>query len=203
MIAHKKVLVLNRSWKPVAVLTLEKALIKLFSEYKDGEPKDIIVDCSNDFQTLNWNDWSKTKPKDGEEIIRSVNATFRIPSVIQLTRYDKIPNRKVYYCRKTLYKRDQYQCQYCGKRPGTEELSIDHVIPRSRGGLTTWENCALACIKCNTKKANRTPLQANMTLLRIPKKPKFNALKCDYIVKDWESFLGAAYWLVELENDES
>lgn len=203
MIQNKKVLVLNKSWRPVTILTLEKALIKLFSEYKDGEPKAIIVDCSNGFQTLTWNDWSKIKPLEDEEHLRSVNASFRIPSVIQLTRYDKVPIKKVHYCRKTIYKRDFYKCQYCGGQPGTEELSIDHVIPRSHGGLTTWDNCVLACVKCNTKKANRTPEQANMKLLRIPKKPKMNMFRCDIKVKDWETFLGASYWLVELENDEN
>ena len=179
MIQNRKVLVLNKSWRPITILTLEKALIKLFSEHKDGEPKAIIVDCANGFQTLTWEDWSKVRPQEDEEKLRSVNASFRIPSVIQLTRYDKVPTKKVHYCRKTIYKRDEYKCQYCGQKPSTEELSIDHVIPRSHGGLTTWENCVLACVKCNTKKANRNPLQANMKLLKIPKKPKMNALSCD------------------------
>ena len=86
MIQNKKVLVINKSWRPVTILTLEKALIKLFSEYKDGEPKAIIVDCANGFQTLTWEDWSKIKPLEDEEKLRSVNATFKIPSVIQLTK---------------------------------------------------------------------------------------------------------------------
>lgn len=202
MLQHKKVLVLNKSWRPVTILTLEKALNKLFSEYKNGEPKAIIIDCANGFQTVTWEDWSKIKPSEDEEKLRSVNAVFRIPSVIQLTRYDKVPAKKIHYCRKIIYKRDFYTCQYCGKQPGTEELSIDHVVPRSQGGLTTWDNCVLACVKCNTKKANRTPQQANMKLLRQPKRPKFNSLKCDIKVSDWETFLGASYWLVELENDE-
>ena len=201
MIQNRKVLVLNKSWRPITILTLEKALIKLFSEHKDGEPKAIIVDCANGFQTLTWEDWSKVRPQEDEEKLRSVNASFRIPSVIQLTRYDKVPTKKVHYCRKTIYKRDEYKCQYCGQKPSTEELSIDHVIPRSHGGLTTWENCVLACVKCNTKKANRNPLQANMKLLKIPKKTKMNALRCDYKIKDWESFLGVAYWIIELDND--
>lgn len=201
MFAHRKVLVLNRSWKPVTVLTLDKALAKLFSSHHDGEPKAIIVDCANGFQTVSWSDWSKMRPSEGEDVMRSVSATFRIPSVIQLTKYDKIPSYKVHYCRKTIYKRDGHQCQYCGKKPGTEELSIDHILPRSLGGLTTWENCVLACVKCNTHKANRTPTQAGMRLLRQPRKPKFNVLRCDYKVKDWESFLGASYWLIELDNE--
>lgn len=202
MLAHKKVLVLNRSWQPVGILNLEKALAKLFSEHRDGEPKATIVDCANDFKILTWKDWSLLKPAEGEESMSSVSATFRIPSVIKLTRYDKIPNHRVHYCRKTIYKRDNFTCQYCGSRPGSSELSIDHVMPRSRGGLTTWDNCVLACVSCNTRKADRTPAQAGMKLLRQPRKPRCSPVRCDYIVKDWETWLGVSYWLVELENDE-
>lgn len=202
MLSHKRVLVLNRSWQPVGVLRLEKALAKLLSEHKDGEPKATIVDCANDFRTMTWKDWSLLKPSEGEESMRSVNATFRIPSVIKLTRYDKIPNHRVHYCRKTIYKRDNFTCQYCGEKPGSSELSIDHVIPRSRGGLTTWDNCVLACVSCNTRKADRTPAQAGMKLLRQPRKPRSAPIRCDYAVKDWETWLGVSYWLVELDNDE-
>lgn len=202
MLSSKKVLVLNRSWQPVGVLRLEKAMAKLFSEHKDGEPKATIVDCANDFRTMTWKDWSLLRPSDGEESMRSVSRAYRIPSVIKLTRYDKIPNYRAHYCRRTIYKRDNSTCQYCGCRPGSEELSIDHVVPRSKGGLTTFDNCVLACVDCNTRKADRTPEQAGMKLLRQPKRPRYTPVRCDYPVKDWETWLGASYWLVELDNDE-
>jgi len=200
-LAQKKVLVLNKSWRPVGIVSLERALNKVFSEYHTGEPKARIIDCSNDFATMTWADWSALKPKDGEESMSSVNAIFRIPTVIQLTKYDKLPHQKIHYCRRTVYKRDNYTCQYCGCKPGSEELTIDHVLPRSHGGLTTWENCVLACVSCNSKKADRTPERAGMKLLNKPQKPKYNLFKGDYRVKDWEAFLGASYWTVELEND--
>jgi 5-methylcytosine-specific restriction endonuclease McrA len=201
-LAQKKVLVLNKSWRPVGIVSLERALNKVFSEYHNGEPKARIIDCANDFATMTWADWSAMKPKEGEEGMLSVNAIFRVPTVIQLTKYDKLPHQKIHYCRRTVYKRDNYTCQYCGCKPGSEELTIDHVLPRSQGGLTTWGNCVLACVGCNSKKADRTPERAGMKLLKKPQKPKYNLFKGDYRVKDWEAFLGAAYWLTELENDE-
>lgn len=203
MLAQKKVLVLNKSWRPVGIISLEKALVKLFSEYRDGEPKATIIDCANDFQNMTWDDWSRMKPKEGEDGLKSVNAIFRVPEVIRLSRYDKLPEQKVHFSRRTIYKRDSYTCQYCGCQPGSEELTIDHILPRSQGGLTTWENCVLACVDCNARKANRTPEKAGMKLRTQPKKPKYNLFKGDYRVKSWEAFLGAAYWLTELQNDES
>lgn len=201
-LAQRKVLVLNKSWRAVGIISLEKAMGKLFSEYKNGEPKARIIDATQDFATFTWADWSRLKPKQGEDGIKAVNAIFRIPEVIQLTRYDKLPVQKIHFSRRTIYKRDGQTCQYCGKQPGTEELTIDHVVPRAQGGLTTWENCVLSCVDCNARKANRTPEQAGMKLMRQPKKPKFNLFKSDVRVKSWEAFLGAAYWLTELEHDE-
>ena len=132
--------------------------------------------------------------------VHSQKLTLKVPALAVTTDYHAF-KRGVRFSRSNLYLRDLFQCQYCGEQPGTEELSIDHVTPRSHGGLTTWENCVLACVKCNTKKANRTPEQANMKLLKVPRKPRINILRCDFKVKDWETFLGASYWLVELEND--
>ena len=106
MIDKKKVLVLNKSWIPVSVLSLDKALIKLFSEYGDGVPKAVIVDCANDFNTIPWSEWSKITPSDGEERLRSVSAAFRIPLVIQLTKYDKTTVYKSKYCSSWLYPRE-------------------------------------------------------------------------------------------------
>ena len=96
-----------------------------------------------------------------------------------------------------------HNCQYCGAQPGTEELSLDHIVPRSQGGLTSWTNVTLACLVCNSRKANRTPAQAGMKLLSVPKKPKFNLLRGDKvnIRQSWSSFISEQYWQTELEND--
>lgn len=200
-VAHRKVLVLNKSWQPVGVVTVEKALQKVFSTYIDGTPKAKIVDAVNDFATFTWEDWSKLIPKDDELKLRTVNAVFRVPEVIQYARYDKVPSHKAHYNRRTIYRRDNFRCQYCGKRKTTSELSLDHVIPRCQGGLTNWENIVVACTDCNSRKAGRTPKEAGMKLLRPPFKPKHNFLVEDIRVDSWTAFLGEAYWNVMLEND--
>lgn len=228
-LASSKVLVVNKGWNAINIVTLEKAMKKLTGTYRNGEPKAVIIDCLHHFREMTWADWAETMPdpnycpechkimdrdqiedgkckvcnhKVGEKGMKSVNAIFRIPRVIKLTRYEKIRPHKVKYNRRTIYRRDNNTCQYCGCRPGTKELSIDHVKPRAQGGKTTWENVVVACTSCNSKKADRTPEQAGMKLLRQPRKPEHAFWPGDIRVKDWETWLGAAYWLTELENDE-
>lgn len=201
MLAYRKVLVLNKSWSPIGIIPLEKALSKVFACYKDGTPKAKIIDPINDFASLTWDDWSKLRPKNDEPLIQAVNANYRIPEVIQFIRYDKVPMQKVYYNRTNIYARDGNTCQYCKKKKPQKELSLDHVVPKCQGGLTTWENIVVCCLKCNSRKAGRTPEQANMKLMREPKKPLFNYFDNQTFVKSWEQFLGKAYYLVELEND--
>lgn len=199
-LANKRVLVLNKSWTAIGVISLEKALKKVSSTYKDGTPKAKIIDCT-DFQSFTWEDWTQLKVKENEVGMKSVNAVLRIPEVIQYTKYDKLPVKKVHYNRKTLFQRDNYTCQYCGKKKPNDELSLDHVVPKCQGGLTTWENIVVACMSCNTKKAGRTPKEANMKLLSIPKKPKDNFIFGEIKVDSWAKLLGEAYWNTELQND--
>lgn len=201
MIANRKVLVLNKSWQPVSVVTLEKALSKLLATYSDGTPKAKIIDAVHDFANYTWEDWSKLKPSENELKIRTVTAVFRVPEIIQYTKYNRPPMHRVSYNRRTIYRRDNYTCQYCGKSKNTNEISLDHVIPRCQGGLTCWENIVVACTDCNSRKAGRTPEQARMKLLKKPIRPKYNFLIEDIRVDSWQTFIGEAYWNCELEND--
>jgi 5-methylcytosine-specific restriction endonuclease McrA len=202
ILQQRKCLVLNKNWRAIATIPLEDAICKVFSSYDDGTPKARIIEPES-YQTFTWEDWSKLKPAADEESIASASFVFRIPEIILLSRYEKMPKPKVHFSRRTLYKRDRNQCQYCGCRPGSEELTIEHVIPRCQGGTTTWENCVLACVPCNRKKAHMTPEQANMKLMKEPKKPEMYMLRFDDYkpVKSWQSFLGTAYWNVDLENE--
>ncbi len=111
-----------------------------------------IVDPVN-YQLYDWSDWSRIVPDRDEPFIQSVRQRIRIPEVIALTKFDAMPTQKVTFSRRNVFKRDKMCCQYCGKQPGNEELTIDHVVPRAQGGLSTWTNCVLACIDCNSKKA--------------------------------------------------
>jgi 5-methylcytosine-specific restriction endonuclease McrA len=199
---QRKVLVLNKSWSPVNIVPLKEAIGMLFPE--NGEtPRARIIDAANDFMTFTWDDWSKIRPNEGEDVIRGIGRDFRIPEVILLTVYDKTAKRKVRFSRRAIYKRDNYQCMYCGGMPGTEELTIDHVLPRCLGGQTTWLNCVVACVKCNSRKDAKTIKQAGMKLLKEPTKPKFDlfAVERKVVPKSWTNFLSESYWSVELQND--
>ena len=197
-IQNAKVLVINKSWLAFGIINLEKAISKVMSLYADGTPKARIVDPINDFRSFDWSDWTKLKPDNGEKSIKTVNSFLRIPEVIQYTKYDKLPSRKIHYNRRTIYLRDNNQCQYCSSK---NDLSLDHVVPRCQGGLTTWENVVVACVKCNLRKAGRTPQEAGMRLLKIPSKPRSNIFATTIRIKSWEAFLGEAYWMTELDHD--
>lgn len=204
VLTQRKVLVGNKGWSPIAIVTVERAMCLVCSSYSDGEPKAKIMDPTEEFRLYTWEDWAKLIPSDGEACIRSAKASFRIPEVVILTRYNKLPNQRVHFSRRTIYKRDGNQCQYCGCKPGTESLSIDHVLPRSRGGLTTWENCVLACTRCNKRKADKIMSEVGIKFFNPnykPTKPKYSFFKGEYRCKSWESLLGIAYWEVELQHD--
>ncbi len=143
-ILNSHVLVLNQSFQPMSITNARKAIILIFL----GKAE--IVE------------------KDGE-FIHSVNDRFPLPSIVRLTRYIHVPQKRVMLTRKNIIKRDNHQCQYCGSR--TAALTIDHVIPRVRCGKDTWENLVCACVKCNNKKGNRTPEDVGLKLLKKPKKP--------------------------------
>jgi len=197
-----KVLVLNKCWTPINTITLREAVILLFGEHASGEPKAKIVEPSS-YQQMTWADWSKLRPSADDKVIRTASLEFRVPEIIVLSQYDKMPKPKVTFSRRTIFKRDNNTCQYCGCHPKNDELTIDHVQPRAQGGTTTWENCVLACYKCNSHKANRTPKEAGMKLRKQPVKPDVRYFKCDltYKCRSWAAFLGEMYWQVELVND--
>jgi len=127
--------------------------------------------------------------KDGR-VIRSPRQVFPHPSVIRISRYVRVPYRMIDLSRKNLQRRDNFCCQYCGKK--THTLTIDHVIPKSRGGSDTWDNLVTACVKCNNKKGNRTPEEARMPLKKIPRKPNhimFLKQHMGTMEKSWRPFL--------------
>ena len=194
-VLDRPTLVLNRNWQPVGVASVGRALIKVYT----GKAR--IVD-PNDYQLYTWSDWSALKPQEGEPFIQTPRLRLKVPEVITLVHYDRVPIKQVTFSRRNLFKRDGYTCQYCGRRPGTEELTIDHVIPRSQGGESNWENCVVACVACNARKGNRTPQQAGMKLLRKPRRPKWRPSYASIPVRidSWTRFISEVYWNIELEK---
>jgi 5-methylcytosine-specific restriction endonuclease McrA len=132
-----------------------------------------------------------------------VRIDLAVPRIIRLTAYDKLPAQGVKLNRRNLFARDRNRCQYCGQLFPTSELSIDHVTPRTQGGPDTWENLVCACVRCNSRKGGRTPDQARMKLISVPKRPKRNPLISVRLGHDkyrsWKAFLDEAYWSVELK----
>lgn len=194
-VLDRPTLVLNRNWQPVGVATVARALVKVWNESAR------IVDPA-DYQLYTWDDWTRLAPEDGEPFIRTTRSAFRVPEVVVLSHYDRIPRRTVAFSRRNVFKRDRYTCQYCGRRPGSEELTIDHVLPRAQGGTSTWENCVLACVDCNARKANRTPDQAHMRLLKKPIRPNWKPVYAAYgvTIDSWTKFISEAYWNVQLDE---
>lgn len=137
-----------------------------------------------------------------QEWIRTVRMRIVVPKVIRLLGYDRLPRQLVKLNRRNIFARDCNRCQFCGGRFPTSELSLDHVIPRSQGGKSSWENLVCCCVRCNARKGGRTPEQAHMRLTRRPVQPRRHPviglrMRSDQYAS-WRAFLDHAYWSVEL-----
>lgn len=198
------VLVLNRHYLAVHVINVRRAFALLVRDLAEVIHVEDGQYANYDFES--WREISELKAQfkePNEDWLRSVNFEVQVPRVIRLLFYDRVPNQTVRFNRRNLFARDNNSCQYCGKRFSTSELSLDHVVPRSRGGDTSWENIVCACIACNVKKGGRTPQEAHMALIRKPTKPKRSPLVTLKLgnpkYESWKSFLSNAYWSVDLK----
>lgn len=188
-------LVLNESWTAIHTVTVRRALRLVFN----GTAKAVEPDS---FETHTFETWASLAVPPHEPAIRTVRLRIKVPEIILLTDYDGLPNPAAVFSRRNLFRRDHNTCQYCGIRPGTSELSIDHVLPRSRGGKSSWENCVLACMDCNRRKRDRTPLEAGLKLAKKPEKPRwspFFEIPVGRVKTSWERFVSDRYWNVPLE----
>lgn len=194
---NEPTLVLNRSWVAITTTTVRDALTLVFR----GVAKVIQPETYETHDFESWADLSVTK---GQPSIHTVRLEIRVPEVILLTRHDRLPERSVPFSRRNLYRRDGFRCQYCGRRQATSDLSIDHVLPRSRGGRTTWENCVLACIPCNVRKGSKVLGEVGMHLIRSPEKPPWSPCLSVTVGRrraSWERFISEQYWNVSLDED--
>lgn len=169
-----QVLMLDVGFQPIGICSWERAITLWF------ENKVEIIEEYVD----NW--------------LHSAKLTIRMPSVIRFIKKVVKKTRKVKFSRDSVYLRDKGQCQYCGIQTKTEEFTLDHIIPKSKNGKTTWENVCVCCIECNRFKANRTPQQAKMKLKSLPIKPKnlFQTFNWkSHFPMSWQSWL---YWNQEL-----
>jgi 5-methylcytosine-specific restriction endonuclease McrA len=177
-------LVLNRNWQPIHVTTVVRALVLLWNDSaRVVEPEE--------YRLYTWDDWAALEVAGEEPCIRSTRLRLRVPEVVSLTHYDRLPSTAVTFSRRNVAKRDHSTCQYCGAQPGGESITIDHVIPRSQGGTSSWTNCVAACEACNARKADRTPEQAGMRLRRRPARPEWKPLYSASGTRNasWDRFL--------------
>ena len=194
------VLVLNRLYQPVHVTSVRRALILLYR----GAAKAV----DEQYQTFDFDSWASLSAAMHEEAIRTPSKRLRIPRVILLQAYDHLPRAKVRFSRLNIYARDRSTCQYCGRRPARAELNLDHVVPRAKGGKTSWENVVCSCVGCNLRKGGRTPEEAGMRLLKHPVRPKWTPLfrstpRSGPVYQQWLPFLtlsDLAYWNAELDE---
>jgi 5-methylcytosine-specific restriction endonuclease McrA len=189
---------------PIRIIGVRRAFSLLFRDLAEVVSLEEGRYSNYDFES--WCEISRFRrdfEPDGHDWVSTVNFYIAVPRIIRLLFYDRLPRSEVKFNRRNIFARDKNKCQYCGKRQPTSELSLDHVIPRSMGGKSVWENIVCACTKCNVKKAGRTPRQAGMTLFRKPVKPRHNPLLHIYLghhrYRSWKQFLDHAYWSVELK----
>ncbi len=195
-VLDSSVLVLNRFYMAVRVVTVRRSLTLLYRDCAE------VITLENDryasYDFPSWQEISQLtslEKQPDEDYLQAVGFELLAPRIIRLTRFDRIPMPAVRFNRRNLFARDKHTCQYCGQEKPAGQLSLDHVVPRSHGGQTTWENIVCSCLRCNSRKGGRTPQQARMQLLSNPCKPRLNPLLSQSILdpryESWKSFLPA------------
>lgn len=197
-VLERPTLVLNRRWAAIRTASVREAICLVAK----GSARIIDPETYETHDLATWSDASRAKAAL-EGAVRSPSVSLAAPDVIVLTLYEGRGEGGVVFSRRTLFARDRHTCQYCGGQPGAAEMTIDHVVPRSRGGLSTWENCVLACVACNSAKGGRTPAEAGLRLRRAPRRPSSPILPGRAVrraYRAWEKFLADVYWDAKLES---
>lgn len=193
-ILDSSVLILNRFYMAVRVVTVRRAMTLLYRNCSE-----VIMLENENYASYDFASWQEVsqlaslEKQPGEDYLRAVGFELLVPRILRLTRFERLPVHAVRFNRKNVFARDSHTCQYCGHEKPTAQLSLDHVVPRSHGGQTTWENIVCCCIRCNSRKGGRTPQQARMKLLTAPAKPRVNPLLTQPIADPryecWKTFL--------------
>jgi 5-methylcytosine-specific restriction endonuclease McrA len=196
---NASVLVLNKNFQPIHITSARRAVSLLYL----GVARAI----DEQFRVFDFQSWSQLTASMDHEALGTVGSRIRVPRVIVLQIFDRLPRTKVRFSRHNIYMRDGNRCQYCSWPGSRTDLNLDHVLPRAQGGRTSWENVVCCCIKCNLKKGARTPEQANMKLAKKPERPRwtptFRAQGDAIRYREWLPFLdvaAASYWNVELHD---
>src|SRR3984893_11338450 len=190
---NSKVLILNRSYLPVHVTSVKRAFALLY--------QGVARAVDEQYRTFDFDSWCDLAIEVEHERLGIVGGLIRVPRVLLLIAYERVPKRHVRFSRFNIYARDNNTCQYCGRRFSRSELNLDHVLPRSRGGSSTWENVVCSCHSCNRRKGGRTPDEAGMPLVKRPPRPQWTPFSTEMFslkrYREWMPFLttvDTAYW---------
>jgi 5-methylcytosine-specific restriction endonuclease McrA len=183
------VLVLNKNWQAVGIKNPADTFAMLMTDTATG----LDIRGSDYMVPLRWDEWLELPIEEDDLYVQTVNKKIKIPKVIILSKFDRVPKKRPRFSQKNIWIRDNFTCQYTGKKLRPGEGNIDHVVPKSRGGSTAWENCVLACKQVNAKKADATPEEVGLRLLKKPETPKelpvFHYITNKHNIKEWEIFL--------------
>lgn len=184
---NTQVLVLNRVFQAVHITSARRALVLLWS--------DIARALDESLASYRFDEWALVPLRPLDRSLGTTRGPLRVPRIIQLGEYDRMPRATVRLTRRNIFLRDAHTCQYCGLHGATRDLNLDHVFPRSRGGPMSWENVVCSCRNCNLRKGGRTPAEANMRLLRTPTRPRWSPLLALAFSPsrppEWEPFLSS------------
>lgn len=182
------VLVLNRNWQAINVRTPADALCQMATGVATG----LEIEGEN-IHPVKWEEWIALTVREQDRPVLTVRGPIRMPTVIVLANFSRVPKKRPKLSAKNIRERDGNRCQYTGITLRPEEGSLDHIVPRSRGGPDTWENLVWSCKKVNARKGNRLPQEAGLKLLRIPREPRelpaSELIKNSLGVADWQWFM--------------
>lgn len=189
------VLVLNRVFQAVQITSVRRAFILFYKGH--------VRAVDSEYRTYDFENWMDIPVQPDDHYVSTPNRKILIPHVVQLLAFDRLPRQEVKFSRGNIYLRDGNRCQYCGRKYSSSELSLDHVVPISRGGKSSWENVVCACLPCNVRKGNKLLTESDMRLIRAPQRPKWHPLhrlQGRNFPDIWKNFLDEAYWNVELRS---
>lgn len=201
-------LLLNAHYAALRVVSVRRAFTLLFKRDHAANPLAEVVSVEDGrYVSYHFEDWAELSALKREvepsehDWIRTVRLHLVVPRIVRVLTFNRLPRQEVKFNRRNVLARDNHTCQYCGKRMLTTELTLDHVVPRSQNGPTTWDNVVAACHRCNVRKGGRTPAEANVRLLSRPIKPNRNPSigirLSDRRYGMWRPFVETALWNVE------
>jgi 5-methylcytosine-specific restriction endonuclease McrA len=189
LLEKSTVLILNRNWQAIHV----KTPLQAFSMMASGAGTGLDIAEDGNMTPVRWADWLKLPVRPCDTSIGTVQGPVRVPTIMVLARYSRVPRRRPGFNARAVWERDSGTCQYTGRKLKPNEGNIDHVVPRSRGGATSWKNCVLADRKVNSRKGNRLPHEVGLKLIRAPEEPKelpvTRLIRNVHRVPHWDMFL--------------